>query len=275
MSSTIFQSSDMLRQYFPAGIYAIFIATTQVIYEPADVHSVEPIPVAHCGELQLIAFWLILGICCILIAIMGRTHENTKVGGSSYDISKCFHWKFYSWDNVIHIIAALISFVALALCGHDASICLGFDPKDTQSIPVIAAAVFSLVWQALCPTQPKWFDLNTPKVTSHSGSKIVSGHEESRSNSSRVPQQENQWVTYLPNTVNQENLNVKLKQSDPSQNWIAFYATFPKYHCAAFNSIQAIILANQREWGKVVLLGLYILQSVLIIIQHAKNRSKD
>jgi len=292
MSSTTFQPTEMLRKYFPGCVYALFIATTQVIYEPADEYAVVLIPIAHCGKLQQTAFWLIFTICCILIAVMGQTHENTKGGGSFYDINKCFHWKFYSWDNVIHIIAALISFVALALCGHDASICLGIDPKDTQYIPAITAVVFSLVWQALCPTQPKWFEQNKAKFNSPSGSSLGSDVEDSFCDSLKVQEedwkqqhiemksssnalQENQSVTSVQKIVDHENFNVKLKQSGSSQNWTAFYATFPRYHCAAFNSLQAMILADPKEWGRMVLVGLYILQSVLIIIRHTENRSKD
>jgi len=151
--------------------------------------------------------------------------------------------------------------------------------------------VFSLVWQALCPAQPKWFEQNTAKVTSPSGSNLGADLEDSFCDSlkgqeedwkqthiemkSSHAMQENQSVTSLPKIVDQENLNVKLKQSDPSQNWTAFYATFPRYHCAAFNSLQAMILADPKEWGRMVLVGLYIFQSILIIIHHTENRSKD
>jgi len=167
MSITTFQSSELLRKYFPGCIYALFIATTQVIYEPDDAIVK---PEAHCEELQLIAFWMIFSICCILIAIMGQTHQNSQGGASLYNINKCCQWKFYSCTNVIHIIAALVSFVALALCGHDASICIGLNPKDTQYVPVITAVVVSMIWQALCPTQPKWFERNTEKQKSSSKS---------------------------------------------------------------------------------------------------------
>jgi len=71
-----------------------------------------------------------------------------------------------------------------------------------------------------------------------------------------------------------EDLNMQF-EPNPSQNWIAFYASFPKYHCAAYNSLQAIILGRPKEWGRIVLLTLYALQSVAIIVHHVMKRSKD
>jgi len=76
---------------------------------------------------------------------MGQTQELSKDADPRYNINKCFHWKFYSWNSVIHVIAALIAFVALALGSHDNSICIGLDPNDTQLIPAITAAIFTFV----------------------------------------------------------------------------------------------------------------------------------
>jgi len=73
----------------------------------------------------------------------------------------------------------------------------------------------------------------------------------------------------------QESLPEEPKQTDSSSNWMVFYATFPKYHCTLFNSIQVMMLAEQTDWGKVVLWSLYLLESILIITQHVFRRKSD
>lgn len=294
MDITLLQSSQTLQKFFPSNIYALFIATTQLIYTPETDPGTIVKRESQCDELQQIAFWAIFSSCCILIALMGQTHDNPKAGGSIYDINKCFHWKYYSCNNVIHIIASLVSFVALVLCGHDASICIGLDPKTTQYIPAITAFVFSLVWQAIFPTQPIWFYGSTEKkktsCKSDSELELIRVLDDWSLKTADVSSKKLQYIqkdevpgmklTKQPDTssesdTEQDELDLKPKKIDPSQNWIAFYATFPKYHCAAYNSLQAIILADQENWGRIVLLILYGLQSVLIIIQHIMNKSED
>jgi len=294
MSSKAFQPNEMLRKYFPGCVYALFIAATQVIYEPVDEPECDEPTTAHCTDLQLIVFWLIFSICCILIVTMGQTHENSRGGGSFYNINKCFHWKFYSFNKLIHIIAALISFVALALCRHDASICIGRDPKDTRYVPMITATIFLLFWQCWRPgmLKWKWFKRNTAKLKPPTGSRPELEPEDSFRDSSKILEEdlkqnhiemktcseaelEDQSLASLPDIFDEEYLNVELEQVDPSKNWAACYATFPRYHCVAFNAFQAIMLAEQREWGKMVLLGIFIVQTVLIIIHQMENRSKN
>jgi len=293
MSCRAFQSTEMLRKYFPGCVYALFIATTQVIYEPDDEYEPDhELTSAHCSDLQLIVFWLTFTICCTLIVTMGQTHENSKRGGSYYNISKCFHWKFYSFNKVIHIVGALISFAALALCGHDASICIGLDPKDTRYVPIITTTVFLFLWQGWCPTMPKCFKRHIPKVKSPNGNKPQCHDQNNFGDSSKTYEDdmkqkhiemktcsdtelEDQSVISLTKRLDEENFSVELKQEDPSKNWAACYATFPRYNCVAFNTFQAMILTERSEWGRMVLLGLYIIQSLLIIIQQMENRSKS
>jgi len=294
MSSRAFQQTEMLRKYFPGCVYALFIAATQVIYEPLDEPNGNEPTTAHCTDLELIAFWLIFSVCCTLIVTMGQTHENSKGGGSFYNIKKCFHWKFYSFNKLIHIIAALISFAALALCGHDASICIGRDPKDTRYVPMITATIFLLFWQCWSPGMPKWkwFKRNTAKLKAPTKSKPELDPEDSSCNSSKIlevdlkqkhiemktcseEELEDLSFTSLPDIFDEEYSNVDIKEVDPSKNWAACYATFPRYHFVAFNAFQAIILAEQREWGRMVLLGIFIVQTILIIIHQMENRSKS
>jgi len=86
---------------------------------------------------------------------------------------------------------------------------------------------------------------------------------------------EDHSVKSLTKRWDEENLSVDLEQEDPSKNWAACYATFPRYNCVAFNTFQAMILAERSEWGRMVLIGLYIFQSILIIIHQMEKRSKS
>lgn len=129
---------------------------------------------------------------------------------------------------MLHSVAALIAFSALALCGHDASTCIGLDPTDTQYIPIITAAVFTMLWQTLCSDEPGWFVADAQAA----GGKLSKSPDNSVELEIKSPQ---------------ESSPVEPKQKDSSSNWMVFYATFPKYHCTMFNSIQVMMLAEQTE----------------------------
>jgi len=224
---------------------------------------------------------------------MGQTQVDSKGEDSGYNINKCFHWKFYSWGTVIHIIAALVAFVALVLGSHDSSICIGLDPNNTQHIPVLTAAVFSFVWQAICPTQPKWFERsgnkNNPLNINVANVELSQIWSDAGNEPEESPEPEQKCIVTgnmslltmkneslsIPEEADPEEVITQFEQTNPSQNWIAFYASFPKYHCAAYNSLQALILPREKESGRIVLLSLYILQSVAIIVHHVIKRSKD
>merc|ERR1719334_3005739 len=123
---------------------------TQLIYTPVSDTTILVVEEIHCDELQHAVFWTVFTICCMLIVIMGHTHEESENEGSSYDFNKCFQLKHYNCHNIIQTIAALVSFSAIVLAGHSASQCIGLDPKQTKYIPVLTAAAFSFFWQTIC-----------------------------------------------------------------------------------------------------------------------------